>query len=190
MRLLRTRALRVLVGPMVLAALLASAPTWGQSMMSSSNGKLVAYKGADRILTKVDSAAKTVTLSLEGSQGSAAYGMNFNDFAKGGMVIRIPLGWTVTVSLVVDSRLKHSAMVVPWDQREGEDFTPAFQGSAPKDFGVGIGKGQPAEAFTFKAEKTGQFAVVCGVPGHAEAGMWDELDVVAGVSAPEILVKG
>jgi sulfocyanin len=179
---------RARIGTVVLGALLMSAPIWSQSMMSTS-GKLVPYKDADKILS-YDAGAKTVSVNLEGSQGSAAYGMNFNNFAKGTMVIRVPVGWTVTVSLLVDSRLKHSAMVVPWSQREGEDFTPAFQGSEPKEYAVGIGKGQPKEEFTFKADRTGQYAVVCGVPGHAEAGMWDEFDVVAGTSAPEVLVKG
>jgi hypothetical protein len=31
--------------------------------------------------------------------------------------------------------------------------------------------------FSFTADKAGQYAFVCGVPGHAAGGMWDEFDV-------------
>ncbi|HET6485986.1 MAG TPA: sulfocyanin-like copper-binding protein, partial [Spirochaetia bacterium] len=116
----------------VAGAVLMGAPIWGQSMMSASNAKLVPYAGAEKILV-IDAATKSATINLVGSEGSAAYGMNFNNFAKGGMVVRVPLGWSVTVSLVVNSNLKHSAEIVPWAQREGEDFTPSFAGSDPKD---------------------------------------------------------
>ena len=173
----------------VLGALLVGVPIWGQSMMSASNAKLVPYAGSEKILV-IDAASKTATINLVGSEGSAAYGMNFNNFAKGGMVVRVPLGWSVTVSLVVNTNLKHSAEIVPWSQREGEDFTPSFPGSDPKDASVGYGKGAPKQEFTFKADRTGQYAVVCAVPGHAEAGMWDEFDVVAGADVPQLLVKG
>jgi len=174
---------------MALGAVLLGAPAWGQSMMSASNAKLVPYAGPEKILV-IDAANKSATINLVGSEGNAAYGMNFNNFAKGGMVVRVPLGWSVTVSLVVNSNLKHSAEIVPWAQREGEDFTPSFAGSDPKDAAVGIGKGAPKVEYTFRADRTGQYAVVCAVPGHAEAGMWDEFDVVAGADAPQLLVKG
>ena len=173
---------------LVLGALLGSVSVWGQSTMSSTNGKLVAYTGPDKILA-IDAAKKTVDVSLVGAEGKVGYGMNFNALAKGSMVIRVPVGWTVTVSLVVDSTLKHSALIVPWEQREGYEFTPAFPGSDPKDYGVGFGKGSPKDEYSFKADQTGQYAIVCGVPGHAEAGMWDEFDVVADLANPEVLLR-
>ncbi len=154
-----------------------------------AEGKRVPYAGPDKILS-FDAAKKTVTVNLVGGEAGAASGANFNGKSNGAMVIRVPLGWTVHLALVVDSALKHSALVVPWSNRLAASFTPAFQGSDPADFKTGIGKGAPAQEFTFTADKAGQYAVVCGVPGHASAGMWDELDVVTDLASPEVLVQG
>ena len=57
-------------------------------------------------------------------------------------------------------------------------------------YAAGIGKNDRPEEFTFTATQAGQYAVVCGVPGHAQAGMWDEFDVVAGLAAPQVFVQG
>jgi uncharacterized cupredoxin-like copper-binding protein len=161
--------------------LLFAAQAWGQ-------GKLAPYAGNSRLLA-VDAAHRTVTVDLVGAEGPAP-GMDFNGLGKGALVIEVPQGWTVHMALVVDSQLKHSALIVPWNERQAMSFTPAFAGSAPADYKVGVGKGTGTEQFTFTADKAGQYALVCGVPGHDLAGMWDEFDVVAGLAAPEAFVRG
>jgi sulfocyanin len=175
--LFRTRGLLVLA-----AGLLIGAHAWGQ-------GRLAPYQGPVKILS-IDSAARAVTVNLVAGEG-AAPGLNFDGYSNGALVIRVPLGWTVHMTLVNDSSLlPHSALVVPWSERQAGSFTPAFPGAAASDYTVGIAKGAPPQQFSFTADKAGQYAVVCGVPGHDAAGMWDELDVVAGLSAPEALVAG
>ncbi len=173
----------------VLGVLLAGFPAWSQSKASGMSEKLVPYSGSDRIL-EVDQARKAVVVSLAGAEGGANFGMNFNGYGSGKMVIRVPLGWEVTLSLVVDSPLKHSALVVPWEKRQAGELTPAFPGSDPKDYRVGFGKGSAREQYTFAADKAGRYAIVCGVPGHAQIGMWDEFDVAADAAAPEVLIRG
>jgi uncharacterized cupredoxin-like copper-binding protein len=37
--------------------------------------------------------------------------------------------------------------------------------------------------FSFVANKAGTYAIVCAVPGHAVAGMWDVLKVTRGGTA-------
>jgi sulfocyanin len=171
----------------VFMGLLAGNAAWSQSMSgpSSSPGLPAGYStypGSDKILS-VNQDEKTVTVDL------VSTGLNFEGYKNGAMLIQVPVGWTVTVDLKVDAGIKHSALIVPWDQRTSSNLEPAFTGSEPADYKVGIGRGQPAEVFTFTADKAGQYALVCGVPGHDKAGMWDEFDVSADVSSPRVLIK-
>jgi hypothetical protein len=53
-------------------------------------------------------------------------------------------------------------------------------------FDTGLQSSDPPVKFSFKADKAGQYAMVCGVPGHAQGGMWDELDISATAQAPTI----
>lgn len=149
---------------------------------------MVVYSGPDKILVS-DTASKTVTVNLIGAQGVAAKGFNFNGYANGNMQVQVPTGWTVKVSFVVDSKTPHSALIVPWDERQANSLHPAFTGSAGADFRSGIEKGDDPQTFLFTADKAGQYAFVCGVPGHDDAGMWDEFDVVDNLAAPQALVK-
>jgi plastocyanin len=87
------------------------------------------------------------------------------------MHVQVPTGWTVKVSFVVASGTPHSALIAPWDERQAKSLHPAFTGSAGADYRSGIEQGDPPQTFTFTAGKAGQYAIVCGVPGHDDAGM-------------------
>jgi len=164
----------------VLGGILMASPLWSQAMTSIA--------GTQGILT-TDAAAKTVTVNLVSPEGTAAHGFNFDGYANGAMTVKVPLGWSVTVKLTVDSPYAHSALIVPWDQKNASSFTPAFPGAATPDFKVGFAKGKPAESFTFTADKAGRYALVCGVPGHVAAGMWDEFDVAQDIIVPQVHVN-
>ncbi len=169
----------------VVFAALFAALAWSQDMSGASAipAGYMAYAGANKLLA-VDQQAKTVTVDL------VSTGLNFDGYNKGNMIVEVPVGWTVTVDLKVDSGYKHSALIVPWDQRTAADLKPAFTGSEPSDFKAGVGKGDPDEQFTFTADSAGKYALVCGVPGHDALGMWDEFDVSADLDAPQVFVQG
>ncbi|HLJ60057.1 MAG TPA: sulfocyanin-like copper-binding protein [bacterium] len=135
-----------------------------------------------------DGATHTVSLSLTAAQADA---YNFNGYAGGALVVKVPTGSTVQVTMRnVAADVSHSVLVAPWDQRtKGSGFTPAFPGAAPADFETGITSHDPPLHFTFSARSAGTYALLCGVPGHALIGMWDELDVVDGLSAPSATTK-
>jgi sulfocyanin len=176
------------LGGAVLAACAHKGGTAGAAAMSgSAAAALVAYSGPDKILAS-DAASKTVTVNLIAGEGASGNGFNFNGYANGAMHVQVPTGWTVKVSMVDQAETPHSALVVPWSQRQGGSFVPAFTGSAPADFRSGIEKGDDPQTFTFTADKAGQYAIVCGVPGHVDAGMWDAFDVVDKLAAPQVLV--
>ncbi len=179
------------LGGAVLAACAPKGGTAGAATTAGSSGgaaaSLVGYSGTDKILAS-DASSRTVTVNLIAGEGASAKGFNFNGYANGDMHVQVPTGWTVKVSMVDQAQMPHSAMVVPWAERTGGTLQPAFAGSAPADFRSGIEKGDDPQTFTFTAEKAGEYAIVCGVPGHVDAGMWDALDVVDNLAAPQVLV--
>lgn len=135
-----------------------------------------------------DGATHTVSVSLTAAE---ADGYNFNGYAGGALVVKVPTGSTVQVTMRnIAADVSHSVLVAPWDQRtKGSGFTPAFPGAAPADFETGITSHDPPLRFNFSARSAGTYALLCGVPGHALIGMWDELDVVDGLSAPSATIK-
>ncbi len=149
---------------------------------------MISYSKFDKILAS-DAASKTVTVNLIAGQGTAAKGFNFNGYSNGDMHIQIPTGWRVRVSMIDESNTPHSALIVPWKERLGGALHAAFAHSAPADFRSGIEKGDDPQKFTFTAGKAGKYAIVCGVRGHIDAGMWDVFDVVDNLAAPRVLVN-
>jgi len=155
---------------------------------ASSTG-LKPYSGSDTIIGSSSTSAKSVTLNIIGAQRGSSNSFNFNGYSNGNMVIKIPEGWKVTVHYTVQGSLAHSAIIVPWSQRQASSFTKAFPGSAIPDYQSGITSGDPPATFSFTASSAGRYAIVCAVPGHDDLGMWDEIDVVSGLAKPDVLVK-
>jgi sulfocyanin len=164
------------------SAMVAAAPG------GAATAVMISYSGSDKILAS-DAAAKTVTVNLIAGQGAAAKGFNFNGYSNGDMHIQVPTGWRVKVSMIDESNTPHSALIVPWEERQGGALHAAFAHSAPADFRSGIEKGDDPQKFTFTADTAGEYAIVCGVPGHIDAGMWDAFDVVDNLAAPQVLAK-
>jgi sulfocyanin len=129
-----------------------------------------------------DAAARTAILRLVAGLGSANSGFNFNGASNGRMVVSIPVGYKLTVKFGNAAVLTHSAVVTASANRTAVSFPPAFPGAATPNPTTGVGQGV-LQTFTFTATKVGTYAIVCAVPGHAAAGMWDVLKVTQGGSA-------
>ncbi len=130
----------------------------------------------------------TVVVTLVAGETPADGGFNFNGYGHGGMTVTVPLGWTVVVQFQNASALPHSAMIAPSAaaQSGAPTATPVFAGGATKDLSTGLAQGTKA-TFSFVADKPGTYAIVCAVPGHAAAGMWDKLTVSATAKAPSVV---
>jgi plastocyanin len=98
------------------------------------------------------------------------------------MDVSIPVGYKVTVKFINAAVLAHSAVVTAYANRTAASFPPAFPGAVTPNATTGVGQGV-RQTFTFTATKIGTYAIVCAVPGHAAAGMWDVLKVTPGGSA-------
>jgi PQQ-dependent dehydrogenase (methanol/ethanol family) len=130
---------------------------------------------------------KTVSLTVNAAMGAAGGGLNFNGFNRGGMTVNVPQGWHVNVSfknLALQS--PHSAVVTTVDQtKETQPSTEGvFEGAATERAAQGITSG--TQFFEFDASRTGQYALLCAVAGHAIGGQWNYLTVGAANSKPSI----
>ncbi|MCF8564520.1 hypothetical protein LLE49_07150 [Alicyclobacillus tolerans] len=133
--------------------------------------------------------ARSVDLTLVAGFNNHNRGFNFNGYSNGDMAVTVPKGWTVHVTFQNRNGIAHSAMIVPYNQHaKPSRFTPAFSGSSTSNPSTGVARNS-IQTFQFKADKTGQYAIICGVPGHAAAGMWDVFRVSDTAKTPSLTTK-
>ena len=104
----------------------------------------------------------------------------------------VPQGDKVVVTFTNKVSTPHNFDIIPYTQPlPGHGLNPAFMGtSSPmpqfKPKPPALSKPQTV---TFVADKAGAYMVVCGVAGHALAGMWDILVVLPTATAASITFK-
>ena len=132
-----------------------------------------------------DAQARAATLLLVAGYNGLNDALNYNGGARGSQGVSVPLGWTVHVALTNrDSDLRHSAIVVRQVLPPPEEMTtPAFAGAIMPQLEEGVHEGDTT-SFDFVADKTGRYMLACGVPGHAQGGMWMRLTVSADIDRP------
>ena len=139
--------------------------------------------------TWVTTKGKVVDLTLVAAWNNANAGFNFDGGAHGQMTVTVPLGFKVVATFKNDSTTPHDVLVIPYmaalpSHSVAPAFTgarSAFGGGRPGAGGAPAGGRPPASrgpsTFSFVANKAGTYMLICGVPGHALAGMWDKFVV-------------
>lgn len=128
----------------------------------------------------------SVVFTLVAGKTSGNGGFNFNGYAKGALTVTVPVGWRVAVRYSNAGALRHSLDVVSYTGTQPDSAPPpAFPGASTKDLVDGIGVGKQ-ETVTFAASKAGTYELLCGVLGHAQAGMWARLTVSPTAKAPSV----
>ena len=133
----------------------------------------VASKPPPKQFLHVDTRSQTVRIDLIAGYDDENSGFNFDGYARGELMVIVPLRWHVVVRCSNRSPLRHSCAVV----RGPMNARPAFRGAVTPHARLGLSSGRAAH-FAFKATRTGAFRLACLVPGHEEARMWDVLKVV------------
>ena len=131
-----------------------------------------------------DARSRTVSLQLIAGYNGLNGSLNYNGSTNGNHGIRVPVGWRIHVTVSNrDSDLQHSAIVVTEVLPPPiEPAHPAFAGAALPQLGEGLHEDETG-TLDFVADRTGRYMIACGVPGHAQAGMWLQL-AVANIPVP------
>ena len=125
----------------------------------------------------ITSKGKIVNLTVVAAYNNAASGFSFNGYNKGKMTITVPLGATVHVTFSNASTLPHSLEFTAYTKTLPTGaVTAAFKGASSPNAANGVDKGV-TQKFSFTASKAGKFMMICAVPGHYAAGMWDNFVV-------------
>lgn len=134
-------------------------------------------------------AAGAAAFALVASQTPANGELNFNGTDKGQLVITVPVGAAVQLTLSNKGSLPHSLQIIPYTDHPPAQAAPApaFPGAETKNPAVGIVKGQTAVA-QFTASKPGKYLLICGFPGHALLGMYGVFQVSPSASTNPSLV--
>jgi uncharacterized cupredoxin-like copper-binding protein len=138
----------------------------------------------------VDSAARTVTLTLEAEPGGPEGIATLNGQHHGSVQLVVPQGWTVKWAWVNrDSTRNHSLVVMT--EREKlpmEGGQPSLDNAVSRAVTAGLRPGQK-DLTTFTADQAGWYWMLCGVPGHAIQGEWIGLKVDRAVVTVGVVEK-
>ncbi|HVC81383.1 MAG TPA: sulfocyanin-like copper-binding protein [Chloroflexota bacterium] len=127
--------------------------------------------------TWVSTKGKVVNLTLIAAYNNNGSGFNFNGASKGQLTVTVPLGDKVNVTFSNNASLPHSAQIVAFSKTPPTgSVRDAFKGASTANPTSGVVKGK-TQKFSFTANKAGNYLIICAVPGHAAAGMWDTLVV-------------
>jgi sulfocyanin len=142
---------------------------------------------------QVDAAAEKVTLDMVSGWNGNNGALNYNGYHDGDVTVVIPAGWTVEVKFRNnDSSLPHSILVTkPYAKNEFPEIAGRDRVAVARAYSrspeAGIGGGQ-TDDFRFKADPAGKYYFLCGVPGHAMAGMWVHLDISPEAKEPGVII--
>jgi alcohol dehydrogenase (cytochrome c) len=131
---------------------------------------------------------QSVVIKLTAAASNDNNGFNFDGYSKGKANFIVPAGWQVSWIFTNIAALPHSAALTT-----GLSLASVLQngGLGPIETpnalqGVRSGSTQYVE---FQATRVGKFYLLCGVPGHAQAGMWDYLTVSTTAKTPSLVLN-
>jgi alcohol dehydrogenase (cytochrome c) len=142
----------------------------------------------------VNAAQKKAVLQVVAAATPSNSGFNFDGYAKGKANFIVPVGWTITLEFSNRSSVPHDVALTKSLQVPLTPVPPtgsiapiAIPGPTTLAHGLSASSGTIAQGFSSNAP--GRYYLVCGVPGHVQAGMWDYFTVSASAKQPSIVVK-
>lgn len=128
---------------------------------------------------QVDRKAETVQMEIIAGKTDANNNWNFNGYASGNARITVPRGYEITIDFVnqTENLVAHSLGIDETMESWPATFQkpePVFEGaitSNPTSMADGTQPGE-SETIVFTASESGEYTMVCYIPGHATAGMW------------------
>jgi hypothetical protein len=121
-----------------------------------------------------DAGTHTAHLVLVAGYDSTNNGFNFDGYARGRMLVRVPRGWRMTIVCKNAGNRFHSCAVVSG----ASTSRLAFPGASTPNPVLGLAPGESA-SFTFRTSRVGVYRLACLVPGHELAREYVVLKITA-----------
>lgn len=133
---------------------------------------------------QVDNGARTVSMTITAGTTADNNHWNFDGAINGELLITVPDGYEVTLEFVNnDPAIVHSLGISTETGSFGAmvDATPAFPGAVTQNPTSMVDATMPGqrETIVFTPDATGEYTIVCYIPGHAVTGMWVYFNVSA-----------
>lgn len=134
-----------------------------------------------------DTTSHTVTFALLAGMNGANAGMNFNGFANGDVVLRVPPGWQLTTEFHNRDRgQNHGFDLIRYVQPVPPGHGSLAVAEATTDtLDAGLPPGA-TKTLRFAAPPSGRYIIRCTAGGHASLGMWILLDVDSTIALPAL----
>jgi uncharacterized cupredoxin-like copper-binding protein len=111
------------------------------------------------------------------SKPSNKINVDMTDFAFTPNQYTVPAGQEITLHVQHDGTVEHDFIIMKYDTSVGEHFNEEDQPNIYWQIKVQPGE---SETITFIApDQPGTYQIVCGMPGHIEAGMVGKLEVIS-----------
>ena len=138
----------------------------------------------------VDTAGRTVSLTLEAEAGGPGGIATLNSLHHGGAQLVVPLNWTVKWAwLNRDSVQSHSLVLMAEREKlPQEGGRPALENAMSRAVLGGLKPGQ-RDVTTFVADQAGWYWLLCGVPSHAIRGEWIGFKVDREAAVPALMLR-
>lgn len=124
---------------------------------------------------KVDASGRSAVVTLIAGHPATDFQFNYDGYGSGSLVLKVPVGWQVTVQCANHGTVPNSCAVVA-NQTATQPLEPDWTTPDPER---GLDPGQSA-SFTFTPSSTGAFRIASLVPGSEASGMWLDLEIVNG----------
>jgi hypothetical protein len=122
---------------------------------------------------KVDPGTKSAVVTLIAGYPASDFQFNYDGYTDGVLVLKVPVGWQMTVQCANRSTVNNSCAVVA-DGNATQPMQPDWSTPEPVR---GLDPGQSA-SFVFSPQTTGSYRIASLVRGSEASGMWLDLEVV------------
>jgi alcohol dehydrogenase (cytochrome c) len=153
---------------------------------SSGLSQVITTKGMMQVtpFEYVDAVNHKVVFKVTAALTNDNNGFNFNGYSKGKATFVVPASWHADFIFNNNQALPHSLAVIN-TLKYGPEVTPLAATPNPT---TGLA-GKTLQYAGFNALAPGKFYLVCLVPGHISAGMWENFVVSAKATQPSITVS-
>jgi uncharacterized cupredoxin-like copper-binding protein len=111
-----------------------------------------------------------------GQKASTTLNVTLSDFKFTPDTFVVPAGKEITLNLKNEGAVEHEFVIMKLGTNVGEHFGPEDEDNIYWE--VEVDKGESKSATFTAPSDPGEYQVVCGIPGHFEAGMVGKLVVV------------